>query len=155
MERSPLWGQAAAWWETLDQRLAGGPQGIAAWESGVEAALVLAVLAKRMMCWRDLPVPRGVRVLPVAYVEAHDLNDNDAFEEARRPGTLMVGGVGTVGYGVDRTVETLCGLAKMRERAGGLTLWHLAPVGTDRSTQICRALLKTLGSGTYIIGEAP
>ena len=122
----PEWAAAEQWWHTLDHHLR-LPRGLLCWGEGLP---VLMVMARRLMCWRHLPVPRGVRLAPVAYTEATDLHQAARREEARAAGTLLVGGVGTVEYSLDKELEVLVGLARQRQRAGGLTLWHLDPVGT-------------------------
>ncbi len=151
VRREPEWLAAAGWWSGLDVHLA-AQRGFACWERGSVAARVLAVLAKRFMCWRHLPLPRGVRVSPVAYVEAIDLKRDDAFDKARAPGVLVVGGVGVTLWREDRTVEILGSLAQMRQRDGALTLWHLAPVG-QRQVTTCLRLLEVLGDDVSVGGE--
>lgn len=154
-ERPELLEGINAWWDALDVHLAAGPRGLAAWEDGVGAAIALSIIAKRLMCWRGLPAPRGLRLLPVAYVESRDLSNDEAFEKARETGTLLVGGVGAITFGVDRTVEVLCELQQVRARAGLLTLWHLAPTPTGRSSAVCQLLLKQIGSSVMLIGQNP
>lgn len=145
---------ADGWWRAMDVHLAQGPRGLAIWEDGVIAGKVLALLAKRIMCWRDLPLPaKGVRVLPVMYIESRDLYDDARFESAKDVGTLVVGGVGALKYGTDRAVEVLCELAQIRERAGLLTLWHLAPSPTRRSERVCDDLVQYLGDRVVTIGR--
>lgn len=138
------WASALRWWSQLEDHLK-VPRGLAMWESGVVAATSLALIAKRFMCWQGLPIPRGIRVGNVAYVEAGNLMDSGRFESTHHAGVLLVGGVGVVEYGVDKTVEALCALAQMRKRDGALTLWHLEPAGTQRSADVCRTLLDYLG----------
>lgn len=146
-----MWSEALKWWDALEEHLK-VPRGLAMWETGLTAATCLTLIAKRFMCWQGLPVPRGIRVGNVEYVEAGSMMDPDRFESTAHAGVLMVGGVGVVEYGVDKTVEAMCALAQMRKRDGALTLWHLEPAGTSRSADVCRALLEYLGADCVVIG---
>ena len=151
---SAEWAAAIAWWDNLEEHLK-LPRGLAMWETNMAAALSLTLLAKRLMCWKGLPVPRGVRVGNVQYVEAGNLMNADRFEATAHAGVLVVGGVGVVEYGVDRTVEALCALAQMRKRDGALTFWHLEPAGTQRSVNVCTTLIEYLGDGCVVAGMGP
>lgn len=145
------WAACLEWWGQLEDHLK-VPRGLAVWESGLVAATCLTLIAKRFMCWQGLPIPRGVRVGNVEYVEAGSMMDADRFESTAHAGVLMVGGVGVVEYGVDKTVEAMCALAQMRKRDGALTLWHLEPAGTPRSAEVCRTLLNYLGGDCVVVG---
>lgn len=149
---SPEWAACLAWFNAFDQHVV-TRTGLAMW-GGDHAARSLAVLSKRFFCWLGLPVPRGMRVNPVRCVEARDLRDDDAFDEAREAGMLLVLGVGAVSFNVDRSIEMLTDLASVRSRGGGLTLWHLEP-STDRSLRICDALLRQLGASVIVAGSRP
>ena len=149
------WTSALAWWDDLEANLR-VPRGLAMWESGgVCAATCLTLLAKRFMCWPGLPVPRGTRIGNVGYTEARALFDSDKTEATLRFGVLVVGGVGVVEYGLDRSIEAMCAAAQMRKREGVLTLWHLEPAGTARAHDVCMRVLAFLGSGCVVAGTEP
>lgn len=152
VRHAPEWWGANDWWMNLDTHLR-VPRGVACWERSGVGATVLTVLAKRLMCWRNLPVPRGVRVGNVGYIDCAELADNTKARETIKYGTLMVGGVGAVLFGEDRTVDAVGALAQMRVREGCLTLWHLHPTGTKTSMNICNRLLKLLDDGVVTLGE--
>lgn len=150
-ERHPSWPLAMDWWQNLDTHLR-MPRGLLAW-SNPGVVETFTVICRRLMCWQHLPVPKGISVSPVRFVEALDLHDDEHYSQAAAAGTLFVGGVGTIKYGEDKEVERILGLAKQRLRAGKLTLWHLDPVGTERSVDVCRRLDAHLGDTVYRVGD--
>jgi hypothetical protein len=141
------------WWDKLDQYLK-RPHDLVAWESpgSNESALTLTLMAKRIWVWRHMPLGRGVVLHPVQYIEARQLNNAKEFAIARDAGTLVVGGVGDIEYSRDRSVDTLLAMAAARARSGGLTMWQLAPSGTQPSVSVCKALIRHLGERGLVFG---
>lgn len=141
------------WWAKLDLYLK-RPHDVLAWEKAgsSEAAQVLTLMAKRVWVWRHMPLGRGVVLHPVQYVDVRQLSNAKEFAIARDAGTLVVGGVGDIEYSRDRSVDALLGMASARARAGGLTMWQLAPSTTQASHSVCKALIRHLGERGLTFG---